>query len=164
MMKLIFAAAALVVAACGQTSSPTADIMRADARAAGTDVTDAEQTLPSGLKIQFTHRGPDQTLATPSAQADVLVHYEGSLVSNGEVFDSSFQRGQPAEFPLQAVVPGFSEAIQHMRPGDELIATIPAALGYGARTMGPIPANSDLKFRIRLIAFHEPDGTVVGHP
>lgn len=135
-----------------------------DAAQGGAAVTEAEQTLPSGLKIQFTHKGPDQTLAQPSAQAGVLVHYEGSLVSNGQVFDSSFQRGEPAQFPLEQVVPGFSEAIQHMRPGDELIATIPSRLGYGARAMGPIPANSDLKFRIRLIAFQEPDGRVVGHP
>jgi len=127
-------------------------------------VTEPARTLPSGLQIQFTHRGPDQSLAQPSAQAVVLVHYEGTLVSNGEVFDSSFQRNEPAQFPLPQVVAGFSEAIQHMRPGDELIATIPSALGYGAREMGPIPANADLRFRIRLLAFQEADGRVVGHP
>ena len=165
MMRLIIVAAALALAACGQSSGGAMEnIQRLDEAAAGHDVTEAAQTLPSGLQIQFTHRGGDQTLAMPSAQAGVLVHYEGSLVSSGQVFDSSFQRGEPAQFPLQAVVPGFSEAIQHMRPGDELIATIPAALGYGARATGPIPANSDLRFRIRLIAFQEPDGRVVGHP
>lgn len=170
MKRLLVIAALAALSACGQSGSSSGsdgvmrEIEKADAAARGEDVTEAPQRLPSGLTIQFTHKGPDQSLPMPSAQAGVLVHYEGSLVSNGEVFDSSFQRGEPAQFPLQGVVPGFSEAIQHMRPGDELIATIPSRLGYGARASGPIPANSDLKFRIRLIAFREPDGRIVGHP
>src|SRR5262249_43909979 len=97
-------------------------------------------------------------------EALVLVHYEGKL-ANGEVFDSSFERGQPAQFPLQGVVPGFSEAITHMRPGDELIATMPAELGYGARGQPPaIPANAALQFRIQLLGFAMPDGTRVMAP
>ncbi len=122
-------------------------------------------TLASGVEVQFQQRGPDQTMPRPGPEAVVLVHYEGSLVSDGSVFDSSFQRDQPAEFPLNAVVPGFSEAIQQMRPGDEIVTTFPAALGYGAEGRPPvIPPNSALRFRIRLLAFQAQDGSIVGHP
>src|SRR5690606_21528936 len=116
-------------------------------------VEEAPQQLPSGLELQFRRRGHDQTLAQPTMNASALVHYEGSFVEGGEVFDSSFARGEPAEFPLQAVVPGFSEAITHMRPGDEVIATFPGSLGYGPSGRGPIPPNAALRFRIVLLAF-----------
>jgi FKBP-type peptidyl-prolyl cis-trans isomerase len=167
MMKFLVIAAALALGACNQqhpaeSSNVMNEIEKAEKQAASH--VEETQTLPSGLQIQFRARGPDQTLPHPSAQATVLVHYEGSLVSDGTVFDSSFQRNEPASFPLQAVVPGFSEAIEQMRPGDELVATMPPALGYGAPGRGPIPPNAALRFRIRLIAFQEPDGRTVGHP
>lgn len=130
----------------------------------GRQVEEAPQQLPSGLELQFRRRGRDQALAQPTMNANVLVHYEGSFVDGGEVFDSSFARGEPAEFPLQAVVPGFSEAITHMRPGDEVIATFPGSLGYGPSGRGPIPPNAALRFRILLLAFQEPGGQVVGAP
>jgi FKBP-type peptidyl-prolyl cis-trans isomerase len=118
------------------------------------------QALPSGLLIEFKHRG-DQRLPRPSANAAVLVHYEGKLAS-GEVFDSSFARGQPAPFQVGQVVPGFAEAIEHMHPGDEVIATMGPGLGYGADGSPPtIPPNSVLQFRIILLAFQEPGGPVV---
>jgi FKBP-type peptidyl-prolyl cis-trans isomerase len=96
--------------------------------------------------------------------ANVLVHYEGSFVDGGEVFDSSFARNEPAEFPLRGVVQGFSEAITHMRPGDEVIATFPGSLGYGPEGRGPIPPNAALRFRIVLLAFQEPGGQVIEAP
>ncbi len=172
MMKYVFAAAVLALSACGPstTTSATAEndsVMREIAKGEKQDAAQVEaaQTTPSGLTIQFQRRGPDQTLPRPTAEAVVRVHYEGRLVSNNTIFDSSFQRNEPADFPLGAVVPGFAEAIEQMRPGDELVATLPANLGYGARGMPPqIPPNSDLRFRIRLIAFQEPNGPVVGHP
>jgi peptidylprolyl isomerase/FKBP-type peptidyl-prolyl cis-trans isomerase FklB len=81
------------------------------------------------------------------------------------VFDSSFERGQPAQFPLAGVVPGFSEAIQQMRPGDEVLATFPAELGYGAEGQPPvIPGGAALQFRIVLLAFQGADGRVVEAP
>ncbi len=162
MMKLLAFAAAVLLAACGQSGN---SVVQEIERAEGAVVTEAPVTLASGVEIQFLRRGPDRTLPKPGPDASVLVHYEGSLVSDGSVFDSSFQRGEPAEFPLNAVVPGFSEAIQQMAPGDELIATFPAALGYGAEGRPPvIPPNSALRFRIRLIAYQGADGGVVGHP
>ena len=94
----------------------------------------------------------------------MLVHYEGRFVDDGDVFDSSFARGEPAEFPLEAVVPGFSEAISMMRPGDEVIATFPGALGYGPEGRGPDSAERGAALPHSLLAFQEPGGTVVRAP
>ena len=182
MIKKIVFAAIVAVAACGQSNSDAgvmAEIERgekADAQAAqqaqsGNDAFLAQvraqsgvEALPSGLLLQFRHRGANQSLPEPTASAAVLVHYEGKL-SNGAVFDSSFARNEPAQFPLAGVVAGFSEAIEHMRPGDEVIATLPPALGYGADGQPPvIPANAVLQFRIILLAFQEPGGQVVRAP
>jgi FKBP-type peptidyl-prolyl cis-trans isomerase len=169
MMRSMAIAALLALAACNNPNSIVDEIERAeaeDAKAEEAGVTLEEpQTLPSGLVLQFRRRGPDQTLAQPSLDATVLVHYEGALAENGTVFDSSFARNEPADFPLRAVVRGFSEAITHMRPGDEVLATFPAELGYGAEGRPPrIPPNSPLQFRIRLLAFQEPGGDIVGSP
>lgn len=176
MIKFLFAAAAaLGLAACSNNEGSVMDeIERAEQQAADAQsealdqisrqVTEEPQRLPSGLELQFRRRGNDQSLAQPTINATALVHYEGSFVDGGEVFDSSFARGEPAEFPLQAVVPGFSEAITHMRPGDEVIATFPGSLGYGPSGRGPIPPNAALRFRIVLLAFQEPGGQVVGVP
>lgn len=172
MMRMIFAAAALLaVTACGGNDGVMQEIEnadRADAQAAqqasdamSRQVQEDAQQLPSGLVLQFVRRGVDETLPRPSMNANVLVHYEGSFVDGGEVFDSSFARNEPAEFPLQAVVRGFSEAITHMRPGDEVIATFPGSLGYGPSGRGPIPPNAALRFRIVLLAFQEPGGQPV---
>lgn len=163
MIKRILAAAVFALAACNDNGGVMREIERAEQEQAA-QVEEAF-TLPSGNVIQFRRRGPDQTLARPSADAVVLVHYEGSFAESGEVFDSSFERGQPADFPLPAVVRGFSEAIQQMRPGDEVVATFPGELGYGAEGRPPaIPPNAALRFRIQLIAFQEADGVVVGTP
>ncbi len=171
-MRVMIFAALLALAACGNNNGGVmAEIERAEEKAAnaetealdriGAAVDESPQHLPSGLELHFRRRGHDQALAQPTREANVLVHYEGSFVDGGEVFDSSFARGEPAEFPLGAVVPGFSEAITHMRPGDEVIATFPGALGYGERGSGPIPPNAALRFRILLLAFQEPGGEVV---
>lgn len=163
------AAVTLLLAACNNSSSVVDEIERAQAEEkaaeeAGVNL-EEPQTLPSGLVLQFRRRGPDQTLAQPTMDATVLVHYEGALVDGGTVFDSSFARGEPVDFPLRAVVAGFSEAITHMRPGDEVMATFPAELGYGAEGRPPrIPQNAALQFRIRLLAFQEPGGDIVGSP
>jgi len=164
MIRTTFLAlAALTLTACNN-GGVMDEIERAEAEEAAVQL-EEPQTLPSGLMLQFRRRGPDQTLAQPTLDANVLVHYEGRFADNGNVFDSSFQRGQPAEFPLRAVVPGFSEAITHMRPGDEVMATFPGALGYGAEGRPPmIPPNAALQFRIRLLAFQEPGGQIVGSP
>ena len=174
MMKMILAAAALLaVAACGNggvmdeiKNAEKADAEEAQqaADAMSRAVQEEAQRLPSGLELQFVRRGNDQSLPMPTMNATVLVHYEGRFVDGGEVFDSSFARNEPVDFPLQAVVPGFSEAITHMRPGDEAIATFPGSLGYGPEGRGPIPPNAALRFRIVLLAFQEPGGQMVQAP
>lgn len=172
--QTLAAAALLALAACGGSDSVVDEIRAAEQaeadavaqsyEAMGTAVQEDAQILPSGLELQFVRRATDQTLAQPTMNATTLVHYEGSFVDGGEVFDSSFARGEPVEFPLQAVVAGFSEAITHMRPGDEVIATFPGSLGYGPNGRGPIPPNAALRFRIVLLAFQEPGGATVGNP
>lgn len=180
MMKWIFVAAALALAGCNDDSG---NVMREIERAEKADADAAQQTTtsneaflaqvrgqagvearPSGLLIERRGRGSNQSLPRPSANAQVLVHYEGKL-PNGEVFDSSFARGEPAQFPLGEVVSGFSEAIQQMRPGDEIVATFPMELGYGPEGRPPaIPPASPLQFRIVLLAFQEPGGQVIRAP
>lgn len=180
MIRMILAAAAvLTLAACDTGGGVMREIERAekadaDAASQATERSAAwlEETRaqagvearPSGLLIERRTRGRNQSLPQPTENATVLVHYEGKL-ANGEVFDSSFERGEPAEFPLGAVVPGFSEAITQMRPGDEIIATFPMELGYGPDGRPPaIPPAAALQFRIVLLAFQEPGGQVVQAP
>lgn len=168
MIRKLIIVAALALAACNNNDGDVVgEIERAEAEDAAAQeegvTLEEPQTLPSGLILQFRRRGEDQSLAQPTVAANVLVHYEGKLADTGAVFDSSFSRGQPAEFPLGAVVPGFSEAITHMRPGDEVLATFPGELGYGAEGRPPrIPPNAALQFRIQLLAYVEPGGEIVG--
>lgn len=154
-MRLMLAAAALALAAC-ENGSVMDRVPQPQEAPINRGVEEQPQTLPSGLQLQFTRRGMNEALGQPTMAATVVVHYEGSLVDGGEVFDSSFARGEPVDFPLQQVVAGFAEAITHMRPGDEVIATFPGSLGYGARGSGPIPPNAALRFRILLLAYQEP--------
>lgn len=156
MMRLILAAAALALAACENGSVMDRVPQPQEQAPINRGVEEQPQTLPSGLQLQFTRRAVNEALGQPTMAATVVVHYEGSLVDGGEVFDSSFARGEPVDFPLQQVVAGFAEAITHMRPGDEVIATFPGSLGYGARGSGPIPPNAALRFRILLLAYQEP--------
>lgn len=84
-------------------------------------------------------------------EGDVIkVHYEGKLVS-GEVFDSSFARGKPVLMPLGDLVPAWMEALPKMKVGDEWLLYVPPQLGYGERGAGPIPPNSVLIFRVKLL-------------
>jgi FKBP-type peptidyl-prolyl cis-trans isomerase len=106
--------------------------------------------LPSGLQYKVVRSGPATGLK-PGPADEVKVHYEGKLVA-GKVFDSSYERGQPAAMPLSGLIPGWVEALQLMRPGDEWILYVPPELGYGAEGAGgDIPPNSALIFRIELI-------------
>ena len=139
-----------------QAVAPTPPVVAVDpaaflarnAKAAGVKV------LPSGLQYKVVHSGP----AGPSPkQGDVIkVHYEGALVS-GTVFDSSFTRGRPALMPLDRLVPGWMEALPLMHVGDEWMLYLPAELGYGAGGAGPIPPNSVLVFRLKLLGMLSAD-------
>ena len=109
------------------------------------------KVLPSGLAYKVVHSGPATGLK-PQLNDEVKVHYEGKLVS-GRVFDSSYERGQPAAMGLKGLIPAWQEALVLMRPGDEWILYVPPEKGYGAEGAGggQIPPNSALIFRIELI-------------
>jgi len=105
-------------------------------------------TLPSGLQYKVLKAG---TGATPSATDTVVTHYTGRLIS-GQVFDSSVQRGEPATFPVNGVIAGWTEALQKMKEGGKWELYIPAKLAYGERGAGQvIPPNAVLIFEIELL-------------
>ena len=104
-------------------------------------------TTASGLQYEIIVQGAGER---PGPQDTVRVHYEGTLL-DGTVFDSSFQRGEPTEFPVGMVIPGWVEGLQLMNVGSTFRFVIPAHLAYGPRAIGPIPPNSTLIFRVELI-------------
>ncbi len=106
------------------------------------------QATPSGLQYEVITEG---TGASPVDGDKVKVHYTGKLM-DGTVFDSSVEKGEPATFAVQGVIPGFSEGLKMMKEGGKRILYIPPALGYGPGGAGPrIPGNSALIFEVELI-------------
>jgi FKBP-type peptidyl-prolyl cis-trans isomerase len=103
--------------------------------------------LDNGIKIWDYKEGKGE--ACP-AGAEVTIHYTGWL-TNGKIFDSSVQRGEPATFPLKNLIKGWQEAVPGMKPGGVRRMIIPPELAYGNRDRDPIPANSTLVFEIELI-------------
>jgi FKBP-type peptidyl-prolyl cis-trans isomerase FkpA len=89
--------------------------------------------------------------AAPAGSDKVKVQYRGTLV-DGTEFDSSYKRGEPAEFPLNGVIPCWTEGVQMMKPGGKAKLVCPAAIAYGERGAGPIPPNATLVFEIELIS------------
>ena len=109
--------------------------------------------LPDGLAYEVVQSGP-ATGPHPQKGDEIKVNYEGKL-PDGTVFDSSYERGQPAAMPLEHLVPGWEEALPLMRPGDVWMLYLPPKLGYGAQGAGggAIPPNAVLVFKIELIDF-----------
>jgi FKBP-type peptidyl-prolyl cis-trans isomerase len=103
----------------------------------------------TGLQFKAPEQRATEGAAQPTATSTVTVHYEGKL-TNGQVFDSSIG-GEPISFPLNAVIPGWQEAVPMMRKGETWDFAIPANLAYGDRAAGPIPPNSTLLFQIQLL-------------
>jgi FKBP-type peptidyl-prolyl cis-trans isomerase FkpA len=111
-------------------------------------------TTPSGLQYEIITKG---TGSTPATTDVVRVHYEGSLL-DGTVFDSSYTRGEPAEFPLDAVIPGWTEGLTLMPVGSTYTLYIPSNLGYGEQGAGGvIPPNSTLIFKVELLSIETPE-------
>jgi len=103
--------------------------------------------LPSGLRYEIIQPG---TGPAPASTATVQVHYTGTLI-DGEVFDSSVQRGEPAEFPLDQVIPGWTEGIQKVSKGGKIKLYIPSNLAYGDEGRPGIPPASALVFEVELL-------------
>jgi len=108
---------------------------------------DGMNVTESGLQYQVLVEGSGKK---PAASDTVKVHYEGTLTS-GQVFDSSIKRGEPVEFQLNQVIPGWTEGVQLMQEGAKFKFVIPPELGYGAGGTRGIPPNSVLIFEVELL-------------
>lgn len=107
-------------------------------------------TLPSGLQYEIIKQGDGPK---PLATNTVTCHYHGTTIK-GEVFDSSVKRGQPASFPLNGVIKGWTEALQLMPVGSKWKLFIPPQLAYGNRNISrEIGPNTTLIFEVELISF-----------
>lgn len=111
----------------------------------------ASVTLPSGVIVQTLTKGAG---AKPTADDVVKVHYRGTL-ADGTEFDSSYSRGQPAQFPLKRVIACWTQALQTMNVGGTARLTCPADTAYGQRAVGKIPANSTLTFEVELLGIRQ---------
>jgi len=106
-------------------------------------------TTESGLQYEVLTRGEGPT---PTESSTVTVQYEGSLI-DGSVFESSFETGDTVSFALNSVIPGWTEGVQLMPAGSTYRFFIPPDLAYGSKDQGPIPGNSVLIFKIKLLDF-----------
>jgi FKBP-type peptidyl-prolyl cis-trans isomerase FkpA len=126
-------------------------IAQSSAPAAGSSApVAAPLTTKSGLIYQSLKDG---TGASPASTDTVKVHYRGTF-PDGREFDSSYKRGEPTEFPLNRVIPCWTEGVQLMKPGGKAKLTCPPAIAYGAGGAGGglIPPNATLNFEIELIS------------
>lgn len=109
------------------------------------------KALPSGLQYKVLAEGQGKS---PKATDTVTVNYKGTLI-DGTEFDSSYKRGQPATFPLNGVIKGWTEALQLMKVGSKWELFIPADLAYGEAGRPGIPPNSVLIFEVELLSIKE---------
>ena len=110
-------------------------------------------TTESGLQYEVLSQGDGPM---PGSEDQVQLHYRGTLI-DGTEFDSSYERGEPAQFGVGGVIPGFSEALQLMSVGSHFRVVIPSEIGYGPQgTGGPIGPNATLIFEIELLEIIDP--------
>ncbi len=110
------------------------------------------ETLPSGVVVAHTVEG---TGVFPRATDKVKVHYRGTL-ANGTEFDSSYKRNEPAVFPLNMVVPCWTQGMQKIRVGGKATLTCPSATAYGERGAGGVvPPNATLTFEVELLSLEK---------
>jgi len=140
------------VAACAPPSRPPPANPPAGAASVpniGSLTGTARVTTPSGIVFESMQSGSG---ASPKATDTVRVHYRGTF-PDGREFDSSYKRGQPTSFPLNRVIPCWTEALQLMKPGGKARITCPPQLAYGERGAGGvIPPNATLLFDIELLS------------
>jgi len=124
------------------------DLHAAEPGPADADAPKEFSATPSGLKYKILRKG---TGAKPKASDTVTVNYRGWL-DDGKEFDSSYKRGEPISFPLNGVIPGWTEGMQLVGKGGMIELEIPPQLGYGTRGAGgAIPPNARLHFLVELI-------------
>ena len=136
---LLASAAALTLSACATAAPPVVD-------------SPGWTTTASGLQYRRDGRAHPQG-RQPTATDTVRVHYAGTFI-DGREFDSSYARNEPAEFPLNRVIKGWTEGVALMREGETFEFVIPAGLAYGDRWVGgdELPPNSTLRFKVELLA------------
>ena len=122
-------------------------LLAASAIASSAFAANAVDKLPSGVVVEHLTQG---TGPQPKADDVVSVNYRGTL-ANGTEFDSSGKHGGPATFPLNRVIPCWTQGVQKMKVGGKAKLTCPAATAYGDRGVGVIPPNSDLTFEVELV-------------
>ena len=145
-IPLLLLAAALAGCNGGGPAAPTPPA--AATAPAGQPTGSAKVTTASGIVFESLVNGGG---SAPKASDTVRVHYRGTF-PDGREFDSSHKRGQPAEFPLNRVIPCWTEAVQMMRVGGKAKIVCPPALAYGERGAGGvIPPNATLHFEIELL-------------
>jgi FKBP-type peptidyl-prolyl cis-trans isomerase FklB len=109
-------------------------------------------TTASGLQYKVLAAGSGES---PKASDEATVNYRGTLL-DGTEFDSSYKRGEPATFPVSRVIPGWTEALQLMKPGAKYELYVPPQLAYDMRSRPPIPPGSMLIFEVELLSFKGP--------
>ncbi|TEW54605.1 FKBP-type peptidyl-prolyl cis-trans isomerase [Psychromonas sp. RZ22] len=138
---------------------------KAQQEAAEKAAADAKAFLDKNAKaegVTVTESGLQYSVITkaegpkPSADDLVTVHYVGTLI-DGTEFDSSISRGEPVQFPLNGVIPGWTEGVQLMSVGEKYKFVIPADLAYGEKGAGPIPPGATLIFEVELLAIDSQD-------
>ena len=109
------------------------------------------EKLETGVEYFAVTQG-DAKGVSPTLRDRVEVRYDGRIAKTGLIFDSSYQRGETATFPLSILIPGWRDGLQKMKPGDMFMFWIPSAQGYGEQGAGgAIPPNSDLMFQVELV-------------
>jgi FKBP-type peptidyl-prolyl cis-trans isomerase len=148
---VLSAVAVFAVAGCEKNDPATAP--KTDSAVTASTGTNGTKTTASGLQYEVLKHGTGTV--SPKPTDTVKVHYHGTLL-DGTVFDSSVQRGEPISFPLNAVIPGWTEGLQLMKVGDKFKFTIPPNLAYGPNSPSPkIPPNSTLVFEVELLGIQQ---------
>lgn len=155
MRTALLALALIAVPASAQDETPAPDRSQdiawhngQQAYLAALKPADGWRYLPGGLK--WRRIAGDGSGAKPTVEDTVTVHYAGAFI-DGTTFDSSFDRGQPAAFPLGRLIKAWQLAIPEMGVGDTIELAAPAALAYGPTGKGPIPGGATLLFKVQLI-------------